>query len=64
VKAGLYEARSLLVDKTAYIVLDDASDLRRKLHVARSALRVLRWQVRGRTASATVHWALRDVEEG
>lgn len=62
-KAGLYEARSLIVDKTAYVVLDDAAELRRRLHRARRTLQLVRWHTSLRMRHV-IAAALRDVEEG
>jgi hypothetical protein len=63
VRAGLYEARSLIGEKKiAYVVLDDAATLRLHLHRCRSALKVIRWY--GGPSGHAAKWALRDVEEG
>lgn len=63
VRAGLYEARSL-DDKIAYIILDDASDLRRANHRMRRALQQLDERPQNRYVHKIVRWALSDVEEG
>lgn len=47
---GIYEARSVdHPERVAYVVLEDAAANRRRLHVARAALGVLRWRTQGST---------------
>lgn len=64
-KAGLYEARSLLGERRiAFVVLEDAAELRSTAHRMRRALEQIADKPRASNVGAVARWALRDVEEG